>query len=531
MIDFLLAVLPIAFLIGAMTKPKPLRSTRAFALAAALAYGIGWIHFGASLPLLNAAVIKGVLEALTPIAIVFGAILFFVAMDKSGAMTVVQSWLRGLTDNPVAQIMIAGFAFIFLIEAAAGFGSPAAMAAPILVALGFPALRVALVCLIFNSIPTAFGAVGTPVWFGFELLHLTREDTLAIAWQGALFQACAALVVPIVSLRFLVSWRVIARNFLFILLSVLGCVVPMLMVALYSYEFPAVAGGVFGLPAAILLARHNIGLEKPMPSPARAPLWSPPVAAALTPLAITVMILLITRIPSFGLRGLLTATTPSWSLPLGILGDGSVSAALVVQLHDILGQGLSWSHALLYVPSIIPFVPAAALALWQGRCGRRAFADTLKTTTTRIITPVLALFGALVFVNLLMIGGNRAPTMVLSRSLAAAAGDAWIYFSPFLGAVGSFFSGSTTISNLTFGAIQVSIAEETGVPVPFMLALQLSGAAMGNMLCIHNIVAVCAVLSLVNSEGAIVKRALPPMLLYAAVVALAVFVLTSASSS
>lgn len=522
MTDFLLAILPIGFLIVVMTKPHPLPSTLAFALGSVLAYGIGLLCFGSSLKLLNAAVLKGLLDALTPISIVFGAILFFVAMEKSGAMGTVQDWLRGLSDNPVAQIMIVGFAFVFLIEAAAGFGSPAALAAPILVALGFPALRVAVVCLIFNTIPTAFGAAGTPVWFGFELLRLPREDMLALSWQGAVFQACAGLIVPIVSLRFLVPWRAIGRNLVFILLCLLACLLPMLAVAKLSYEFPVVAGGIFGLPAAVLLAHFGIGLEKPEATHARAPLWSPTVAAALVPLSIAVLVLLITRLPLFGLRDWLTSTTPALRISLGAWGEAFLSASLVAQVRDILGQGLSWSHAILYVPSLIPFVPAAALTLLQRGCGRTVFAETVKATFARIGPPVLALFGALVFVNLLMIGGERAPTMILGRTLATAAGEAWIYAAPLLGAVGSFFSGSTTISNLTFGAIQASIAEGTGVPVSLMLALQLSGAAMGNMLCIHNIVAVCAVLSLSNAEGAILKKALLPMLLYAAVLALAV---------
>ncbi len=522
MIHFLLAVLPIGFLLVVMTKPRPLPSTLAFALAAALAYGIGLLHFGTPFALLNAGVLKGLLDALTPISIVFGAILFFVAMEKSGAMATVQDWLRGLSDNPVAQIMIVGFAFVFLIEAAAGFGSPAALAAPILVALGFPTIRVAVVCLIFNTIPTAFGAAGTPVWFGFELLQLSREDLIALGWQGAVFQACAGLVVPIVTLRLLVPWRTIARNLIYILLCLLACILPMVAVARFSYEFPAVAGGIVGLPLAILLARFDIGLEKPANDRPRVPLWSPVAAAALAPLSAAILALLVTRLPLFGLRDWLTSSDPLLRLPLGPVGEVSLSASLVVQLRDILGQGLSWSHAVLYVPSILPFVPAAALTLLQGRCGSGGFADTLRDTLARIGTPVLALFGALVFVNLLMVGGDNAPTMVLGRTLAEAAGEAWIYAAPFLGAVGSFFSGSTTISNLTFGPIQVSIAEETGASVPSMLALQLSGAAMGNMLCIHNIVAVCAVLSLVNEEGVILRQTLLPMLLYGAVLALVV---------
>lgn len=518
--DLLYAVLPILFLIHAMTKPNPVPSAYAFLFGAIIAMVIGLVVFKHPPPLLGAAVISGLLDALTPISIVFGAIFFFVALEKSGAMGTLRSWLREVSPNPVAQIMIAGWSFIFLIEGAAGFGTPAALAAPILVGLGFPALRVAVVCLIFNTISTAFGAAGTPVWFGFEQLHLPREEMLLIGRNAAILQSAAALIVPVVAVGFLVDRKTIFRNAGFIYLSILASIIPMAAVALMNYEFPAIVGGIVGMPMTILFARYGIGLAKSDEPPASSmPMFSRTVWLAMLPLLVTVAILLITRIPALGLRALLTAAMPAFSIPLGGFGEFSISASLVLQLRDILGQGLSWSHALLYVPSIIPFVFTAALAFLLGRCKADVVFETLHETSRRLVKPVFALFGALVFVKLLMIGDERSATMILGNSLASATGQSWKFFASFLGALGSFFSGSTTISNLTFGPIQLSVAADTGVSVPLLLALQLSGAAMGNMLCIHNIVAVCAVLSLHNSEGKILKMAALPALLFGLVLA------------
>jgi lactate permease len=515
MIDFLFAALPIAFLIVVMTKPNPLPSTVAFFLAAVLAYLLRLVYFGTAFPLLNAAVISGLLDALTPISIVFGAIFFFVALEKSGAMDVLQDWLRGISSNPIAQLMIVGWAFVFLIEGACGFGTPAALAAPMLVALGFPPIRVALLCLIFNAIPTAFGAVGTPMWFGFELLELPQNELIDVGAKTALLQSVAALIIPVVSLRFVVDWGLIRRNLVSIYLSILSCVVPMLVVAWTNYEFPAVIGGVVGLVATILLAKFRIGLEREKArGSSPGPLVSRPVLVALTPLIVTVVILLVTRIPVLGLRGLLTSPVPNLQISLGGLGELAVSASLVVQLRNILGQGLAWSHAVLYVPSIIPFLITAVLAFLLFRSPSTMLPAALRETIARIGKPVIALFGALVFVNLLMVDGNRASTMILGDALANVTGGAWKYFAPFLGALGSFFSGSTTISNLTFGGIQASIAADIGMDVGTLLALQCAGAAMGNMICIHNIVAVCAVLALANVEGEILKEAFVPCVLY-----------------
>jgi len=521
MIDFSLAAFPIGLLIWLMTKPRPLPSTHAFAVAALVAYAIrGW-YFQTPLLLVNAAVITGLLEALTPIAIVFGAIFFFVALEKSGAMTILNGWLRDVSSNPVAQLMLVGWSFLFLIEGASGFGTPAALAAPVLVGLGFPALRVAVLCLIFNTIPTAFGAAGTPIWFGLETLDLPESELLAVAWQTAILQTVVALVLPPIALRIVVDGSVIRKNLVFIYLSTLACVLPMLLVSAVSYEFPTIAGGACGMVITILLARFGVGLEKAEPnSEPRRPLFSRTVVMALIPLAATVFILLVTRIPDLGLRGWLTATTPWIRFVFGSLGEFLLSPSLVVQLRNILGQDLNWTHAILYVPSIIPFVVTAALALLLFRAPASEIRNTLAATLQRIGRPVVALFGALVFVKLLMVDGERASTMILGNTLSGVTGEAWIYFAPFLGALGSFFSGSTTISNLMFGGIQQSIAIDTGVDPVNLLALQVAGAAMGNMICIHNIVAVCAVLSLVNAEGEILKKAIVPVLIYGATLAL-----------
>ncbi len=522
LMDIVLAALPIAFLIFVMTKKNPLPSTIAFTLAALLTYGIRIWFFRTSLNLAHAAVINGLLSALTPISIVFGAIFFFVALERSGAMQTLSQWLDGVSRNPVAQLMIVGWSFIFLIEGASGFGTPAALAAPVLVGLGFPPLRVAVLCLAMNTVPTSFGAVGTPTWFGFGSLGLAESQLLEVGLKSAILHSVAALVIPVIGLRFVVDWKTIRHNLLFVELSVLASVLPMIAVATFSYEFPSVAGGMIGLLTTIFLARRGIGLAKQdsnPQTPEAGPLRASDVLRALTPLLATVGILLVSRIPALGLRQLLTSEAAWVSVRFGHLGLFLLSPSLVFQLRGILGEDLNWSHALLYVPSILPFFVAAALALLLYRCPPSVFGEVAKETVARLRNPVIALFGALVFVQLLSIGGDRASTRILGDALAVGTGDLWIYFAGFLGALGSFFSGSATISNLTFGPIQLRIAQDLGVSPTTMLAAQTVGAALGNMVAVHNIVAVCAVLGLKNQEGVILKMTFVPTLVYGIILA------------
>ena len=240
-----------------------------------------------------------------------------------------------------------------------------------------------------------------------------------------------------------------------------------------------------------------------------------------TLLVVTVVILLVTRIPLLGLRHLLTSPAPNLRIPLPALGELTISPFLVVQLRNILGQGLNWSHAFLYVPSMVPFALTAALAFLLFRSPAGTASGAMRETLARIGKPVIALFGALVFVNLLMVGGDRASTIILGDALAHVTGGAWKYFAPFLGTLGSLFSGSTTVSNLTFGGIQATIAQDIGINPRTLLALQCAGAAMGNIISMHNIVAACAVLALVNVEGEILKQAFPMVILYGITLALA----------
>jgi len=563
MSELLFALLPLALLVVLLTLPRPVPSWLAFAIAATAAFGVRLWFFGSPPQLLAAAVLTGWLDALTPIAIVFGAICFFVAMERSGAMETLREWLRGISPHPVAQLMIVGWAFQFLIEGASGFGTPAALAAPLLVGLGFPALRVAALCLSLNSIPVAFGAVGTPIWFGFAPLGLEAEALGSLGLRAALLLAAAALVAPSLALRFLLPWGTIRRSLGFILLSTLACVAPMVALAPFSPEFPSVLGGLAGLAITVLIASRGIGLgavEPPSsetrssafgrlaetkarppeggtpnapPSsglqsaalpPRPGPLFTRPVLLALAPLVLTVGILLATRLPALGWRQWLTSTEPQLALPLGGLGTFTASPSLVLGLEGILGEGLHWSHALLYVPSILPFLLVAALTLALYRALPR-FPGVLRETGRRTLRPAVALFGALAFVQLFMAGGEEASTLILGNALAALAGEAWIHFAPLLGVLGSFFAGSATISNLTFGGIQQSIALESGLDPISVLALQSAGAAVGNMVCVHNIVAVCAVLGLANVEGRILKMTLRPLLAALVVFALVAFVM------
>ena len=517
-----------------MTKKNSLPSFRALPLSALVLYSLMLVVFERDPNQVHAVIVDGLLVAWTPILIIAGAIFLFRTMEATGALAIIRTGLNSISNNAIAQLMIVGWAFQFLIEGASGFGTPAALAGPVLVGLGFPAVRVAIFCLILNSVPVSFGAVGTPTWFGLSAVSLSELELAQVGIKSAWLNSIAALFIVLVALMFIVDRRKIMGNIVFIVLSVLCCVTPYVAIAYSSYEFPALLGGGIGLILTILLARWGIGLEK-TPSDGRqiddeavdratdaqnAPRVSVKALVKATfPLWGTVLLLIITRVPQLGIKPLLLLKEPVLSVGLGSLGDLSVSAALVVSLTNIFNTSESWSHSFLYGPSWLPFGVIALLTLQLFKDGSTR--TVVKETVEQMKTPVVALLGALVFVNLMMMGGEQSAVALIGSHLAEITGSNWQFFAAFLGALGSFFSGSATISNLTFAGIQDSIALDLALNRTTILALQSAGGAMGNMVCINNIVAVASVLALGDKEGYILKRTAIAMLVYGVVIGVA----------
>lgn len=557
MTSLFLSVMPIVILIWMMTKKNGLPSHIALPITALMVGLLQLFYFNTDFTLISANIIAGILSAITPISIVAGAILLNRMIYLSGSEDIIRRWLEGISKNQVAQLMIIGWAFAFMIEGASGFGTPAAIAAPILVGLGFNPLKVAMLALVMNSVPVSFGAVGTPTWFGFSNLGLDDATLLETGKITALIHFVAAFIIPPMALRFIVSWSEIRKNYLFVLISTLSCTVPYFLLAQWNYEFPALVGGAIGLVASVLVARFGLGLateqqtvtktavageaatlgenvamnmasstqnsvksgsskkDQPVES-----VSSVQIFKAMTPTILLIVILIVTRIKQFGIKSLLTDGTELFTVSFGPLGDFSLSKALIIKLSHILGTDVTWAYKTLYVPALIPFLLVVLISIplfkLQGSIVKQMFSET----ASRIKMPFIALVGALIMVKLMMTGGENSPIMTTGQAFSDLMGTSWQYVAAYLGALGAFFSGSATVSNLTFGAIQQTIAMNVGLPQTTILALQSVGGAMGNMVCINNIIAVSTILGIANKEGYIIKRTVIPMIAYGIVAAI-----------
>lgn len=517
--DILLSVFPIVLLIFLMIKMR-LAASYALPAIAGLVYLILLMYFKTDFALLNSGLVTGFLATLTPITVIMGAVLFNNFQRKTGNQAIINRWMSSLTPNPVAQMMIIGYAFAFMIEGASGFGTPAAIAAPILIALGFEPIKVVLAVLIFNSIPVSFGAVGTPTWFGFGSLGLTSQQIGELGLKAALIHLTAGLLIPLIALRYVFSWSQIKANLLYIYLTVFACALPMTLLATINYEFPSLLGGAIGFLISIWLAKKQIGLnsvENKKNSVEQ--VTAKELFMATLPLICLVLILVITRVPQLGIKGLMRTDALLLSTDIGF-AKLEITKALKFTLANVFGTSSTESYELLYAPAFIPFflIVLTLSSLYPSMKGQ--VWKMIGQTAKQVSEPFFALLGGVTMVKFMLLNGDQSMVSIIGMSLAAATGPYWGLFASYLGAIGAFFSGSATISNLIFGGVQQSIATQTGLNMTSILAMQSVGGAMGNMTCVNNIIAASSVSGVRRQEGFIMQKTAVPMFIYGIITAL-----------
>ncbi len=485
----------------------------------------------------------GFLKAIDVLIIIFGAILILNTMKLSGAMATINNGFMGITKDRRIQAIIIGFMFGAFIEGAAGFGTPAAIAAPLLVGLGFPPLAAAMVTLIYDSVPVSYGAVGTPVFGAMSTLagNLKQHGVDEAAFQmvfsqmSAVPHAVIGTFVPLLGIAFLTKFFGKEKSIKpalevapFAIFAGLAFTVPYTLTAfLLGPEFPALVGAFIGL--AIILSAAKKGFLMPKTT------WDFPhkseweddwksktetgntgeakmsLALAWAPYALIAAILVITRISAIGLKPILTE--------------------LVIRIPNIMGiEGLNYSLQWAYLPGTIPFILVALIThLIHGmKAGevKQAWTNTAK----QISGAAIALFAGVAMVQLMLNSGVNAGSLdsmmtEMAKATAAIAGSAFPFFSPFIGVLGAFISGSNTVSNVLFSSFQYETATILGIPQVLMVALQNVGGAIGNMICVNNVVAVCATVGCIGVEGKIIRKNFIPCLIYGIGAALVVAVM------
>ncbi|EKO3552743.1 L-lactate permease [Vibrio fluvialis] len=517
---------------------------KAMPVAFALTVAIALTFWDMTANRVLASVLQGLGITVTVLWIVFGAIFLLNTLKYTGAITVIRNGFTNISPDRRIQAIIIAWCFGSFIEGASGFGTPAAIAAPLLVAIGFPALAAVLMGMMIQSTPVSFGAVGTPILVGVNKGLDTHNITEALVAHGsnwdaylqqitasvALIHACVGTLMPVLMAMMLTrffgknrSWTEGLSILPFALFAGLAFTVPYALTGvLLGPEFPSLVGGLFGLTIVVTAAKKGFLVPKQSwdfrPENEWPAEWlgslkmelddikGKPMGLALAwlPYVLLAVILVLSRV-SADFKGLLLSVNLAFN---NILGEVGVSASI----------------APLYLPGGILVFVALLAVLLQARSLKpmgQALGESTKTLIGAGFVLVFTIPMVRIFINSGVNMSDLASMPVTTANFAAGlVGSAFPALSATVGALGAFIAGSNTVSNMMFSQFQFEVAQTLSVSSVIVIALQAVGAAAGNMIAIHNVVAASATVGLLGREGATLRKTIIPTFYYLVVTGL-----------
>lgn len=447
-----------------------------------------------------AASINGLVVAGTLLYIIFGAILLLNTLQESGGIKTIRQGFTDISPDRRIQVIIIAWLFGSFIEGASGFGTPAAVAVPLLVGLGFPAMAAVIAGMVIQSTPVSFGAVGTPMLVGVQT---------GLSADASITDNFLALVTEI-------------GGQVAILHMIAGTFIPLFVVALMTKFFgknKSFTEGIRVWKFALFAAKR--GFLMPAKEEAwdfeEKSKWDPEWIGSLEIKDVAYhngqMSMFRAWLP-YVLVGVFLVLSRLKALPiLGWLQSWTVS------FPNIFGSEVSASFQPLYLPGTI-FILVSLITYFLHHMNKKAYkkawAQSAKTTIAASTALIFTVPMVQVFINS---GGGEAGfdkmPIELANGAAALAGEYWPLLSTFIGGLGAFIAGSNTVSNMMFSLFQYDVGTQIGVNPTWVVALQAVGGAAGNMICVHNVVAASAVVGLVGKEGAVIRKTLLPFMYYA----------------
>ncbi|WP_420496730.1 L-lactate permease [Vibrio fluvialis] len=517
---------------------------KAMPVAFALTVAIALTFWDMTANRVLASVLQGLGITVTVLWIVFGAIFLLNTLKYTGAITVIRNGFTNISPDRRIQAIIIAWCFGSFIEGASGFGTPAAIAAPLLVAIGFPALAAVLMGMMIQSTPVSFGAVGTPILVGVNKGLDTHNITEALVAHGsnwdaylqqitasvALIHASVGTLMPVLMAMMLTrffgknrSWTEGLSILPFALFAGLAFTIPYALTGvLLGPEFPSLVGGLFGLTIVVTAAKKGFLVPKQSwdfrPENEWPAEWlgslkmelddikGKPMGLALAwlPYVLLAVILVLSRV-SADFKGLLLSVNLAFN---NILGEVGVSASI----------------APLYLPGGILVFVALLAVLLQARSLKpmgQALGESTKTLIGAGFVLVFTIPMVRIFINSGVNMSDLASMPVTTANFAASlVGSAFPALSATVGALGAFIAGSNTVSNMMFSQFQFEVAQTLSVSSVIVIALQAVGAAAGNMIAIHNVVAASATVGLLGREGATLRKTIIPTFYYLVVTGL-----------
>ncbi|MTH34098.1 L-lactate permease [Paracoccus limosus] len=518
----LIAAVPILFFFLALTRLR-LKGYQAATITVLLTLLIAILVYGMPVSAALAASVYGFFYGLWPIAwIIIGAVFLYKISVATGQFEIIRRSILGITEDQRLQLLLVGFCFGAFLEGAAGFGAPVAITAALLVGLGFRPLYAAGLCLIANTAPVAFGAMGIPIIVAGQV---TGIDPFHIGQMAGRQLPLLSVLVPFWLIMIMDGWRGVRETWPAIL--VCGgsfAIVQFLTANFIGPELPDVTAAIAALIALPLFLRvwkpKRIFRFDPEPgTPVAAPVETAThytkgqIARAWSPFVILTIFVTIWSLMPFKNLFAAGGALESWVLKLHvpyldnlvqktppIVAEPTPFAALY-KFDWFSATGTSILFAAIATILLLGMKPAKAVGV---------FAETVKG----LLIPIYSIGTVLAFAFLANYSGLSA-TLALAL---AHTGHAFTFFSPFLGWLGVFVTGSDTSSNALFSALQATTAHQIGVPDVLLVAVNTTGGVTGKMISPQSIAIACAAVGLVGRESDLFRFTVKHSLALAALV-------------
>lgn len=491
---------------------------------------IGLTYWGMDVTHVIAYTVTGFLGSIDTLLIIFGAILLMNMLNEAGAMRCIESMFNGITEDARIQIVIVGFAFSAFIEGAAGFGTPPAICAPLLIGLGAPPMAAAISCLLLDSVPVSFGAAGTPTNAAAEVLKdtlpsvgvtdldLYKQD---LGFATALGLAIGGLIILWVVIGIITKQYGKNKSFSDVFPVIPFCLFTTGIFSIFYLLFAKFVGPeLTSLTASAVTIFVTIGAAKSgflmpkeiwrFPSSGTKKQETKKTAAeakpsmsllkAWTPYLLVTLWLVITRIPQLGIKPYIGAPN--------------------IQITGIMGiEGADFALKWLNNPGLFPFILVVIIGFAMFHLSGTQIKSVISKSYNQLVGATIALLFGFAMVYLFRysdanINGYTSMLVAMAQGMADLAGLHYIYVAPLIGSIGAFMFGSNTVSNIMFTPLQFETATILNLPHLIIVALQNQGGAIGNMVCINNIVATCATTGIVGAEGKLLRAAVGPWLIF-----------------
>ena len=451
------------------------------------------------------AALEGALLGLWPILfVIFAAIFTYNLTVATGAMDRIRGLLAGVSQDRRLQALLIAWGFGGFLEGVAGFGTAVAIPAAILIGLGFAPRRAAVLCLVANTVPVAFGALGIPV---ITLAKVTELDLSRLTFFVALQLTPLVVLLPLALVLLLTRSLAGLRGVVgACLVAGLAFAVPQLALAWrVGPELTAVAGSLAAMVAVALWARRF--------PPARPWRFEGEGAPAALPAAkpTTAREQLVAWAPYLAMLALILLTGPLVPPVNRALALAQTSVPLVRGARPLSFAWLSNPGTLILVGALLGgLVQGARLSVFV-LTARRTAGQLSRTAVTVVAIVALA-----------RVMGHSGMSASVALGLAHGTGGLYPLLAPLVGALGTFVTGSDTSSNVLFGSLQKQTALQIGADPAWIAAANAAGATAGKMISPQSIAVAASATGQEGAEGELLRATLPHALAYTALLGLLV---------